>query len=51
MDTFNRGTEDTEAAGRMNRYISVSSCDSLMGRWWGADRVDFAVQSPHGVGT
>ena len=49
MDTFHTATQGA-TAGKMNRLISVSCCESLMARWWGVERVDFAVQSPNAVG-
>ena len=48
MDTINM--EQTAPADKLGRVLTVSSCDQVLGRWWGTERVDYSVQSPHAVG-
>ena len=48
MDTIQ--TEGTHPADNVSRVLSVSSCAQVLGRWWGTERVDYSVQSPHAMG-
>ena len=42
--------EEINPADNISRVLSVSSCAQVLGRWWGTERVDYSVQSPHAVG-
>ena len=42
--------EETNPTDNVSRVLSVSSCAQVLSRWWGTERVDYSVQSPHAVG-